>query len=137
MTEWWQWRTLTCWTWPKSLIKIATTTNMNGWIWPKIMFVVVIFSVMFKFCGHIHLVMLNRSNDCSSFFLVDRLIFQIIFNLKYNFQIYSYLFQPVNSEVKYYNTYLVLIIQNKISIGSNNSIVKILNIYIMLSCTHL
>ena len=41
------------------------------------MFVSVIFSVMFKFFGHIHSVMLNRSNDYSSFFnsKISKMIF--------------------------------------------------------------
>ena len=35
MTKNWQRRKLTWWTWPKFKINIATTTNMSGWIWPK------------------------------------------------------------------------------------------------------
>ena len=72
----WIWRKTQKW---KKIIKLI---NLNGWIWPKnvsccltfsvmfkwCMFVGVIFSVMYKCFGHIHLVILNWSNDYSSIF---------------------------------------------------------------------
>ena len=87
-------------TWPKNRMKMTEkyrwkkfikTTNLIGWIWPKkfnsviftpyrssfshifghvSMFVDVIFSVMYKFFGHIYSVILNRSQEYFSIWLL-------------------------------------------------------------------